>query len=570
MVIVGILAACLVATSTVGNALACPFCSAVNLTFTEQLNSKDVVVVAELLELPEPSSDPDAELPKASMQITRVIKGDRFVKPGMKFMAIVVGRYPAGQKFLVMGVNPPGIDWTTPMKASERVFQYLEDIQKLPESGADRLAFFQDFLQDEESVLAFDAYDEFALAPYEDLIALKARMPRQKLLEWINDPETSVNRRRLYLTMLGVCGNDDDAETLRGFIESGDRKQRAGLDALVASYLTLAGDKGVELIEREFLKNPDVDYVDTLAAVSALRFHGSEVEIISRDRIVRAVRTLLDRPKLADMIIPDLARWEDWSVIDRLVKMFKEADEDSNWLRVPVISYLNECPKPEAKAYLAELEKIDPDAVRRAAMFSSVFDEFDDDADDETDVDDADDDETESSASPDETSAGQSTTASDTQFVSIQSDGFRETTSGQSDRRHTVRRVSATDIGEDTKVALSGLPTVADKDSDDTEATETAEPDAPEANNPDPSNVAETVIAESFTRGQPDQLLKESDSTPDAVARNLPAAETVPVAATQPVYNLTLAIILVPMASSVLIFALLWSVVNGWFERLIF
>ena len=43
-----------------------------------------------------------------------------------------------------------------------------------------------------------------------------------------------------------------------------------------------------------------------------------------------------------------------------------------------------------------------------------------------------------------------------------------------------------------------------------------------------------------------------------------------PVAAVTPSYNLTLPIIFVPMAVSAVIFLLLWSVVNGWFERLIF
>jgi hypothetical protein len=72
---------------------------------------------------------------------------------------------------------------------------------------------------------------------------------------------------------------------------------------------------------------------------------------------------------LADLVIPDLARWEDWSQIERLVRLFKEADEESSWVRVPVVNYLLVCPKPEAKQYIKELEKIDPDAVKRARIF---------------------------------------------------------------------------------------------------------------------------------------------------------------------------------------------------------
>jgi hypothetical protein len=78
---------------------------------------------------------------------------------------------------------------------------------------------------------------------------------------------------------------------------------------------------------------------------------------------------MLDRPELADLVIVDLARWEDWSVMDRLVDLFKKADDKSSWVRVPVVRYLMACPKPEAKKHLEDLEKIDAGAVKRARTF---------------------------------------------------------------------------------------------------------------------------------------------------------------------------------------------------------
>lgn len=55
--------------------------------------------------------------------------------------------------------------------------------------------------------------------------------------------------------------------------------------------------------------------------------------------------------------------------MDRLVELFKNADEESAWVRVPVVNYLRACPLPEAKERMAELEAIDPDAVKRANSF---------------------------------------------------------------------------------------------------------------------------------------------------------------------------------------------------------
>ena len=51
---------------------------------------------------------------------------------------------------------------------------------------------------------------------------------------------------------------------------------------------------------------------------------------------------------------------------DKLVKRFKEIDEDNNWDRVPIAAYLLACPKPEATKYIKELEKIEPEAFQRA------------------------------------------------------------------------------------------------------------------------------------------------------------------------------------------------------------
>jgi hypothetical protein len=85
--------------------------------------------------------------------------------------------------------------------------------------------------------------------------------------------------------------------------------------------------------------------------------------------LLEALRYILDRPQLADLVIPDLARWQDWSVMDKLVELFKNADDESSWVRVPVINYLRACPLPKAKEYLDELAKIDPDSIKKANNF---------------------------------------------------------------------------------------------------------------------------------------------------------------------------------------------------------
>jgi hypothetical protein len=192
-------------------------------------------------------------------------------------------------------------------------------------------------------------------------------MNREQLVQWIQNPDVIPSRRRLYLTMLGVCGNKEQLPLLEQIIRSDDRDMKTALDAVVACYLTLAGPDGLPLIEERFLKNPDAEYTDTYAAIMALRFHGQEEQVIPTARLVKSLEYMLDRPQLADLVIPDLARWEDWDVTDRLVTLFKEANEDTSWVRVPVINFLKASPRPDAPQLIEELAKIDPDAVKRAS-----------------------------------------------------------------------------------------------------------------------------------------------------------------------------------------------------------
>lgn len=369
--------------STVAANMVCPFCSAVKQTLTEEMLTTDAVVFAEVLGPAKPTNA-TGDLPTLdlmmNLKITKVIKGDKLVTAGKQFTTVVPPSFAAGQECLVMGVITDQLSWSTPVKMTERSREYILDLQQLPDQGPKRLKFFLQYLEDPETLLAYDAYDEFARAPYADVKAIKGDMDREQLLKWITDSEVTINRKRLYYTMLGVCGTDADLPLLEKLITSADKRERAALDALSACYLTLAGEKGVKLIEEQFLSNKEAEYVDTYAAVAALRFHGTESDIIPVPRILKAMRLLLDRPDIADLVIPDLARWKDWSVMDKLVQMFKDADDDSKWVRVPIVNYLRTCPLPEAEAKIEELKKVDPQSVRRALMFFEVESGLEDDS----------------------------------------------------------------------------------------------------------------------------------------------------------------------------------------------
>ncbi|MGE3780269.1 MAG: hypothetical protein AB7F89_23975, partial [Pirellulaceae bacterium] len=258
--------------ASTGAALACPFCSAVSQTFSEEMATMDAVVIAELVQPPPPSKPDDAgkELPKAKFKVTRVVKGDSLVKQDQMIETIYFGDATKGKPFLIMGVDPQNLMWSTPLLLTDRAKQYIPQLLTLPKEGAGRLEFFQEYLEDHDEMLARDAYDEFAKAPYAAVIELKPKMKHDQLVAWIQNPDVPASRRRLYLTMLGVCGSGQDVPMLADMLKSSDRKAKAGLDALIACYLTLQGPGGLELVEDLYLKNEKSEYADTYAAIMAI------------------------------------------------------------------------------------------------------------------------------------------------------------------------------------------------------------------------------------------------------------------------------------------------------------
>ena len=372
-------------------ARACPFCSAVSLTFAQEIAQSEAAVIAKLVEPPPAAALAPAAtgpLPKGKFEVVEVLKGGDLVMASghagadaKPIETIMLDEQPVGTTFLLLGVEPPNLVWSSPIRVGERAIAYLKKLDALPEKGSDRLAFFMGHLEDEDETLTRDAYDEFAVAPYEDVKALEDRMDAAELLAWIEDPKVPANRRRLYATMLGICGTPADAERIAAILEgqgvaAAEPEVRNGLDALIACYAAIEGAPALDLVDRLFLRRAergkDVPFTETYAAVMALRFLGEESDLVPRERVLASLKLLLDEPKLADLVIADLARWQDWSVVDRLVAIFKDAKADNIFVREPIVNYLRACPLPEAAAAVVELEAIDPEAVRRAATLAGL------------------------------------------------------------------------------------------------------------------------------------------------------------------------------------------------------
>ena len=206
---------------------------------------------------------------------------------------------------------------------------------------------------------------------------------------------------------------------------------------------------------------------------------------------------------------------------------------------------------PLTHEYIEELRKIDPQSVQRADFFLGVGesdDEWDDDP--ETEETDKEDDSKKKDDSDKKDGTANQANVSDTHFV-------KKVAVNSSDQDNPQNSTFATETDED-KAAVDGVTTGTETIATSTDIAPPVETDANFVTTANPnSSVFVSSTADSMA----------AQSAPVQVAQSVTPA--VPVAATTPA-NLTWPIILIPMAISVAIFLLLWSVVNGWFERLIF
>jgi len=104
---------------------------------------------------------------------------------------------------------------------------------------------------------------------------------------------------------------------------------------------------------------------------------------IPKDRLKASMRILVDRPELADLVIADLARWKDWAIQDRLMKMYGDKDFDNPHVKLAIIRYMlvstkdSKNPKAEQQPahvikgnkYLEQLRKTDPKTVKDTERF---------------------------------------------------------------------------------------------------------------------------------------------------------------------------------------------------------
>ncbi len=317
----------------------CPICMGVVLqkpTFADEVKAARDVVVAH------PAAEAEA------FEVGMVVKGDAALKGSA---VRVAGIKEAGS--VILSRTTADGTWTSQGTSGVHLVRFFDAVRALPAAApatdaewSARLAVFRPFLGHGDPRVARSAWAEWARAPYRVLRV--QRVKAEELRAWLLDPAQSF-AAPMWLVLLGVSGDADDARRMNEQLEAAWKKNDAALAAaLLTARIEREGEKGVAWLEEHYIRDRERTLEDVQAAVAALSVQG-EANAALRPRILAACRTMLaERRPLSGLLARDLTAWGDWSAQAHYESLLASGEPVLPETRRAIMDYLEACRKKAA------------------------------------------------------------------------------------------------------------------------------------------------------------------------------------------------------------------------------
>jgi hypothetical protein len=188
----------------------------------------------------------------------------------------------------------------------------------------DRVALVVPRLQNPQPLVAKIAYGDLAAAPYAALRTAKPQLDARALRAWLADPALAA-RQRLYLLLLGVAGNAQDAAALEQRLDTAWKSGDAtNLASMLTADLELRGAARMTWVEDSYLRDRARSAPEIEAALLALSVQGHANGVIPRERVIQAYRVYMKaHPENAGNVAPDLAAWHYWDAVPEYQALMK-------------------------------------------------------------------------------------------------------------------------------------------------------------------------------------------------------------------------------------------------------
>jgi hypothetical protein len=331
---------------------------------------------------PEDNKDEAAETPPPAAPVVAAT-----FKPGQKLRLDQFLDAEPGSLFFLTGTrNKTGtVDWEPPAEITETAYHYVMQAPSPEVPQTERLRFYLKFLESSNEFIANDAYNEFALAAFEDVVPLQDDLPLDNLRKWLTDDKTTPTHLGLYGILLGLGGSRSDAEILKQAFLGKKKEYSLGVEGAITGFLFLTGADGVQVIEDEILKNTKANVDEVYPVMKGLEIvwtYGADR--VARPRLIEAMRLTLQHQFLQEFAVITLTRWQDWQIVDQLAKLYETVGPDASGTRTNIVMFMLTCskathevdgavqPVPQAQQaaeFVERVREVDPLQIEKAERF---------------------------------------------------------------------------------------------------------------------------------------------------------------------------------------------------------
>jgi len=250
------------------------------------------------------------------------------------------------------------------IQPGSNLVKYLRGAMALKDKPlAAQLRYAFDYLNSPEIDIAIDAYRLFQRADYKDYKDMARALPAATLAKWLRDPKTPPYRYGLYGSLLGLCGQAEDARLLRATIQDPQKRMSSGVDGMLVGYVTIQPKEGWTYLEG-LLKDEKQDFQVRYAALRALRFMWDQrPDLVAKADLVQGMAVLLDDPRMADFAIEDLRKWQQWKMTGRILDLFTKDSHNIPVVRRALLRFALCSPEARAAAFVEEQRRRDREWV---------------------------------------------------------------------------------------------------------------------------------------------------------------------------------------------------------------
>ncbi|MCI0639816.1 MAG: hypothetical protein L0Y72_08975 [Gemmataceae bacterium] len=247
---------------------------------------------------------------------------------------------------------------------SHGAVSYLEGGKVARAKGREEaLRYYARFLDYPEEAIAEDAFLEFARSKDEEIGKVAKHLDPKQLRKLLERPKLELERYSLFAFLLGNCGQATDVDFLRSQIDVALKNGNSALDGLLGGYIAARPKEGWK-VALSVLNDKKQAVVPRLAALRTVRFYNGWQPTEARPYILAGYKDAIPDPDIADFVIEDLRQWRIWDMTKLVLEQYRKPSHAAPIMRRAIVRYTVDCPLPEARAFLEQIRKQDPELVR--------------------------------------------------------------------------------------------------------------------------------------------------------------------------------------------------------------